>query len=132
MAYQQLSPEERFMIGALRTRGGGATEIARELKRHRSTISREVKRNCSEYDGAYRARWAVEKTNGRRRRSRRNRRYGPVQFAPIERMLRADLSPEQIVGRLRLEGLEIMSHETIYVWIWANKVAGGTLWLHLR
>jgi transposase, IS30 family len=132
MAYHQLSTEERYMIGALRVRGGGASEIARGLKRHRSTIWREVKRNRSEYDGAYRARWAVEKTNGRRRRSRRNRRYGPAHFVPIERMLRADFSPEQIVGRLRWEGVRIMSHETIYLWIWADKEAGGTVWRHLR
>ena len=33
------------MIGALRVRGCGPSEIARELKRHRSTIGREVKRN---------------------------------------------------------------------------------------
>lgn len=132
MAYHQLSTEERYMIGALRVRGCGASEIARELKRHRSTIWREVKRNRSRYDSAYRARWAVEKTNGRRRRSRRNRRYGPVHFAPIERMLREDFSPEQIVGRLRFEGVRSMSHETIYLWIWADKEAGGTVWRHLR
>jgi len=132
MAYHQLSIEERFMIGALRMRGSGVSEIARELKRHRSTIWREVKRNRSQYDGAYRACWAVEKTNGRRRRSRRNRRYGAAHFVPIELMLREDLSPEQIVGRLRLEGVRSMSHETIYLWIWADKEAGGTVWRHLR
>jgi IS30 family transposase len=132
MAYRQLSTEERFIIGALRASGGGDSEIAREIKRHRSTIWREVKRNRSRYDGAYRARWAVEKTNGRRRRSRRNRRYTGEHFAAIERLLREDLSPAQIVGRLRLEGAEVMSHETIYLHIWADKAHGGTLWCHLR
>ena len=120
------------MIGALRVRGCGPSEIARELKRHRSTIAREVQRNRSQYDGAYRARWAVEKTNGRRRRSRRNRRYTPEHFAVIERLLREDFSPQQITGRLRLEGVQVMSHETIYLHIWADKAHGGTLWRHLR
>jgi IS30 family transposase len=91
-----------------------------------------VRRNRSGYDGAYRPRWAIEKTNGRRRRSRRNRCYGPEHFAPIEQMLRADLSPEQIVGRLRVEGVRVMSHETIYLHIWADKARGGSLWRHLR
>jgi IS30 family transposase len=50
----------------------------------------------------------------------------------IERLLREDLSPEQIVGRLRLEGTPVMSHETIYLHIWADKAHGGTLWRHLR
>lgn len=120
------------MIGAMRQRGCGVVEIARELKRHRSTIWNEVRRNCSSYDGAYRARWAVEHTSGRRRRSRRNRRYGAVQFAPVEALLREDFSPEQIVGRARLEGCPVMSHETIYLWIWADKARGGSLWRHLR
>jgi IS30 family transposase len=47
-------------------------------------------------------------------------------------MIRADFSPEQIVGRLRLEGLRAMSHETIYCWVWKDKKLGGTLWRHLR
>lgn len=132
MSYQQLSTEERYLIGALRVRRVGISEIARELKRQRSTIWREVQRNRSGYDGAYRARWAAEKTNGRRQRSRRNRCYGPEHFAPIERMLREDFSPEQIVGRLRREAVRSMSHETIYLHIWADKARGGTLWRHLR
>src|SRR3954468_21567326 len=103
MAYHQLSTEERYMIGALRQGGCGPSEIAQQLKRHRSTISREVERNSSQHDGAYRPRWAIEKTSGRRRRSRRNRRYSVEHFGTIERLLRDDLSPEQIVGRLRLE-----------------------------
>ena len=120
------------MIGALRVRGARVGEIARELKRHRSTIWREVERNCSPHDGAYRARWAVEKDSGRRRRTRHNRCFGPAHFAPIERMLRQDFSPEQVVGRLRAEGVQAMSHETIYLHIWADKACGGTLWRHLR
>lgn len=132
MGYRQLSTEERYTIGAMRQRGCGVVEIARELNRHRSTIWNEVRRNRSTYDGAYRARWAVEKTNGRRRRSRRNKRYGAAQFAPVESLLRQDFSPEQIVGRARLEGRPVMCHETIYLWIWADKRRGGSLWLHLR
>lgn len=116
----------------MRARKYSVGEIARELKRHRSTVYREVRRNAAKYDGAYRPMFAVEKANGRRRRSRRNRCYGPDHFAPIEVMLREDLSPEQIVGRLRIEGVRVMSHETIYLHIWADRAAGGTLWHHLR
>jgi transposase, IS30 family len=120
------------LIAAMRARRHSVAGIARELKRHRSTIYRELGRNCAKYDGAYRPRFAVEKCNGRRRRSRRNRRYTVEHFAAIERLLREDFSPEQIVGRLRLEGVEVMSHETIYLHIWADKQNGGTLWRHLR
>ncbi len=116
----------------MRARKYSVVEIARELHRHRSTIYREVGRNCAKYDAAYRPRFAVEKASGRRRRSRRNRRYTPEHFGVIERLLREDFSPAQIVGRLRLEGLPVMSHETIYLHIWADRAHGGTLWRHLR
>ena len=106
--------------------------IAEVLGRHRSTVYREVARNRSRYDRAYRATPAGEKTNERRRQSRRNQRYGAADFEPIERMLREDLSPQQIVGRRTLEGHTVMSHETIYKWIWADKKRGGHLWRHLR
>src|SRR5947207_1178666 len=116
----------------MRARRFSVAQIARELGRHRSTIYREVRRNGAKYDGAYRPMFAVEKANGRRRRSRRNRRYTPDHFAVIERLLREDFSPEQIVGRLRLEGVQVMSHETIYLHIWADRAHGGSLWRHLR
>jgi len=116
----------------MRARRFSCADIARELGRHRSTIYREVRRNGAKYDGAYRPMFAVEKANGRRRRSRRNRRYTPDHFAVIERLLREDFSPEQVVGRLRLEGVRAMSHETIYLHIWADRAHGGTLWRHLR
>lgn len=132
MGYFQLSDEERYKIGAMKTAGSSMSDIARALKRHRSTIHREIRRNCAAYDGYYRARFACEKTRGRRSRSRRNLHYGAEHFGQVEQMLRADFSPEQIVGRMRLEGLRSMSHETIYCWIWADKKRGGTLWRHLR
>ena len=110
----------------------GMAATAKHLGRHRSTIYREVKRNQSAHDGRYRARHSVEKARGRQRRSRRNFQYGPTEFAAIEALLRQRFSPEQIVGRNRLEGQPGMSHETIYRWIWTDKRCGGTLWRHLR
>ncbi|MBB5352686.1 IS30 family transposase [Haloferula luteola] len=107
-------------------------EIARRLGRHRSTIYWELKRNASAHDGGYRAIHACWKASGRQKRSRRNMRYGPGDFEPVEELLREDLSPEQVVGRMRLERRGTMSHETIYKWIWLDRRHGGTLWRHLR
>jgi IS30 family transposase len=132
MAYRQLNAEERHRLAAMRAQGMQLAVMARELRRHRSTLYREVARNRSTYDGAYRATPAMQKTQGRRRRSRRNARYGPAQFAAIERLLRLDWSPAQIVGWRKRQGAGVMSHETIYRWIWADKQRGGTLWQHLR
>jgi IS30 family transposase len=132
MKYHQLSTEERYELAAMRRQYVGMAAMAQHLGRHRSTLYREVKRNQSVHDGCYRPSHAVEKASGRQHRSRRNWRYGPVEFGPIEAMIREELSPEQIVGRSQRAGQRVMSHETIYRWIWRDKRCGGTLWMHLR
>jgi IS30 family transposase len=43
--YHQLTLEERYHIYGLKRAGYNITTIAKELKRHKSTISRELKRN---------------------------------------------------------------------------------------
>ena len=121
MTYYQITSEERYTIAALRRDGFCSAEIARRLGRHRSTISREVRRNSSRSDGCYRPSKAIEKTNGRRSRSRRNQYF-----------TKADWSPEQISGHLRLHGELSISHETIYIHVWRDKEAGGHLYRHLR
>ena len=132
MKYHRLSTEERYEIAAMRRQGLLVAEMAKHLGRHRSTLYREVKRNQSVHDGCYRPSQAVEKASGRQKRSQRNGRYGPTEFEPIEALIRKAFSPEQIVGRRKLEGQQVMSHETIYRWIWTDKRCGGTLWTHLR
>jgi IS30 family transposase len=46
--------------------------------------------------------------------------------------LRQDWSPEQISGRLKLEQQPTVSHEWIYLYVYADKRRGGTLHRHLR
>lgn len=132
MAYQHLGTEERHQIAAMRGLYLGVGQIARRLGRHRSTLYRELMRNASTHDGNYRASHSVQKARARKSRSRRKPRFGADDFSGVERLLRLKLSPQQIVGRMRLEGAEVMSHETIYRWIWKDKAAGGALWSHLR
>ena len=72
MTYRQIASEQRYMLAALRTQGLSDAEIARQLGVHRSTIGREIRRNCTPSDGRYRATKAQEFANGRRSRSRRN------------------------------------------------------------
>lgn len=130
--YQHLSDAERHSLAVLKLQGLSQRKIARALERNAGTICRELKRNRSTHDGFYRFSAAGELYRGRLRRSRRNRRYTPADFVEIERLIREDLSPEQIVGRARREGLQIMSHQTIYRWIEADRQRGGSLYLHLR
>ena len=52
--------------------------------------------------------------------------------ASVEAYLREDLSPEQIVGVMRKNGEETVSHERIYQHVYADHRRGGTLYKHLR
>lgn len=120
------------MLAALRRQGLNQAEIARALGRHRSTVSREVRRNCTRADARYRAFTAQERTNGRRSRSRRNQRFSAEDFALIDELLRRQWSPEQVCGHLARQGQLLISHETIYRHIWRDKREGGLLYTHLR
>ena len=132
MTYRQLSPEERYMLAALRRQGLNQTQIAHSMGRHRSTICREVGRNSTRADGRYRAFTAQERTQGRRSRSRRNLRFSAEDFALVDGLLCRQWSPEQVSGHLRLMNLLSISHETIYRHIWRDKRRGGALYTHLR
>ena len=103
MKYRQLSGEERSALAALRQVGLKPAEIARELGRHRSTVSRELRRNATPYDGWYRARRAQQRAHARRYRSRRNSQFGRTHWKRVEGLLREEWSPEQVSGHLRLE-----------------------------
>jgi IS30 family transposase len=120
------------MLAALRRQGLNQSQIARALGRHRSTIYREVRRNCTRADGRYRASTAQERTNGRRSRSRRNQRFSAEDFAAVDELLCRQWSPEQVAGHLRRLGQLSISHETIYRHVWRDKQQGGLLYTHLR
>lgn len=132
MKYHQLSAEERFLIAALRTEGLPLAQIAALLERHRSTIWREVRRNCAPYDGGYRSRRAHQRAHARRWHSRRNSQFGKAEWTRVESLLREEWSPEQVAGYLRRHGELSISHETIYRHIWRDRKRGGSLHLHLR
>jgi IS30 family transposase len=120
------------MLAALRRQGCNQSEIARALGRHRSTVCRELRRNSARSDGRYRASTAQERTNGRRSRSRRNRRFSARDFALIDALLCRQWSPEQVAGHLARLGQLAISHETIYRHVWRDKREGGALYTHLR
>src|SRR5918998_6915251 len=131
MTYRQLSPEERYLLAALRRQGFNQSQIARSRGRHRSTVGREVRRNSTRADGHYRAFTAQERTNGRRSRPRRNRRFSAADFALVEELLCRQWSPEQVAGHLARTGRLSISHETIYRHVWLDKKRGGLLYTHL-
>jgi transposase, IS30 family len=129
--YRQVTTEERYIISHLRSQGKGQAEIAREVGRDRSTIWREFRRNSSD-EGVYRPSKAVEKTHGRRVRSRKKPQFTEEQFALVERLLLKKWSPDQISKELRINGQLSISYETIYRYIWKDKILGGELHKSLR
>lgn len=130
--YKQLNIEERYMIGMMRVMHFSLREIARVLERSPSTISRELRRNRYPTDGKYRAMHAASMANGRRRRARWGSHFSSKQWRMVEKLLREDLSPDQVSGVLRRKRKLSISHETIYKHVWQDKRDGGTLWSHLR
>lgn len=134
MRYRQITPAERYTLATLRKQVPALTvaEIARLMGRHRSSIGRELRRNSSRRDGVYRTRHAQDETDRRRWKPGRNRRFGAADWDLVVALLREDLSPEQISGRLRLERRLEISYESIYRFIRRDKKEGGTLFRLLR
>lgn len=130
--YKQLAREERYLISKLLKLGYSQRAIAAQLGRSPSTVCREIRRNATKYDGAYRHCRAQEYTNGRRRRCRRGPKLDPRQYKIVRYYLRKKWSPKQIVGTLRPQGLVSMCHESIYRYVVRDRMAGGVLWKHLR
>ncbi len=56
----------------------------------------------------------------------------PDMITVIESKLRVEWSPEQISGWLLYDQDLLISHESIYLHIWADKQAGGDLFTYLR
>lgn len=129
MNYTQLTREQRYQIKALMKEGHNQTQIAANVGCHKSTISRELRRNCGLT--GYWPHQADELAFDRQCEAYRARITWQT-WQDVERLLRQDWSPEQITGRLKLEQLPSVSHEWIYLYVYADKRRGGTLHRHLR
>jgi IS30 family transposase len=129
MNYTQLTRKQRYQINILRKAGHNQTYIALMVGCHKSTISRELRRNRGQK--GYRHYQAGELALDRQCEAYRSRIAWQT-WQQVERLVRQDWSPEQIAGRLRLEQQPTVSHEWIYLYIYADKRRGGTLHRHLR
>lgn len=127
--YTRINQENRFEIYELKLAGLSVKKIAGTIRKHASTISRELKRNIGQR--GYRPDQANAKAEARKKTSKKFIKMTSKLVEKIEAMLRLDWSPEQISGVLKKEGINI-SHERIYQHIWADKKAGGILYKHLR
>ena len=129
--YTQLSQEERYFISSQHARNISFRQIARDLGRATSTVTREYKRNLRP-TGWYAAFVAQSYTNGRRRRSRSGLRISRRYRKIIIQLLRQEWSPEQISDYLRHKERYFVSFQTIYRWIKKDRRRGGSLFKNLR
>ncbi len=117
--YNQLDMDERIEIARLRREGKSQCEIGRLLGRHHSTIGRELRRNALPRSG-YKPAAADHMAFCRCKRLSKLERLRPLRRHVRDR-LAMGWSPEQIAGRLRLEGAQHrVSHESIYRFIYSR------------
>ena len=129
MSYRQLTREQRYQIYALLKGGHNQTQIAAIVTCHKSSISRELRRNRGHK--GYRPLQAQQLSAGRRYKSH-PQRIGEQTWLQVELGLLQQWSPEQIAGRLKWEQKATVSHEWIYHYIYADKKRGGYLYRQLR
>jgi transposase, IS30 family len=117
--YGQLSLEERCAIASLRSEGHSVRQIAADLDRSPSTISREVRRNSGRQAG-YKPSYAQEQTRARRWKGSRLERNTALREEVLA-CLRKGWSPEQVCGFLvRRHGRRVISPESIYRFVEAQ------------
>ena len=127
--YTQLTEPQRYQISVLMKAGHNQSGIAALIGVHKSTISRELRRNRGLR--GYRPRQAQLLRQARREASYQSRIPARL-WARVERRLREEWSPEQISDWLRKrEGLRL-SHEWIYQYVYQDKANGGDLHRYLR
>jgi IS30 family transposase len=130
-AYHHVTRDERSQIRLLKAMRYSVTAIAKQLKRHRSTISREIKRNGGGR-GSYNTKQADKKATERRSKaSRKAKKMTPEVKEKIVKGIKEKWSPVQLSGRLQCSGTFI-SYESIYKMIREDKQSGGELYKQLR
>jgi len=127
--YTQLTQEERGQIYAWNKVGHSQSEITSLLGRDKSTISRELRRNCGLK--GYRPQQAHNLALARRK-DKAQPRIGSEVWLQVEELICEEWSPKQIVGRIAMEQGVSISHEWIYQYIYADKRSGGDLYKYLR
>lgn len=130
MTYHHLTQEERYQIYAFRKANFSIRQIAEQLGRHPSTISRELRRNI--HRKGYRPKMAHDLADIRARQTRGRIRITANQWRGISKLLEQEWSPQQIAWRAGHEGSLKLSHTWIYHYIAGDRAAGGQLWRNLR
>ena len=129
---KHITEKQRYAISKMLQVPMSKKDIAEAIGVDRSNIYREIKRNCDSRSGKYNPDLAQRKADKRKFEKKRKEVFTQAMKKRVKKLLRKDLSPEQIVGRSQVENIAMVSHETIYCWIWQDKRQGGDLHKSLR
>lgn len=126
-----LTLEERISIEIEWKKGRSITEIARKLKRNKSTISREIGDRARYGAGSYKATQAHARACARiekRGNVRRMEKHADLRTY-VTKKLKLGWSPEQIAIRLPIDYPDCedmrLSYETIYQYVYAQVARNG-------
>jgi IS30 family transposase len=134
MSFKHLTTTERNELYKLRvTDQLSMSEIGRRMNRSKSTISRELSRNTDEWRNVYFPDTADALMKARRKKAKvKFQNFSANTIAEVKQRLEQHHSPEQIGGRMKLEGVGKISYETIYLMIYANHQEMGIYQQYLR
>lgn len=124
--------EQRYSIQAFKEAGRSTQFIADHIGKDKSSVYRELNRNSDKRSNNYSPSLADRKCKDRHKNKPKNCNFTAEIEVRLLYYLSLDFSPEQIVGRCKLDGLKMVCVETIYHYIYLNKRKGGHLYNCLR
>lgn len=120
MNFTQLIDSQRYQIEAYLKAKYSITQIAKELGVHKSTISRELKRNSKKR--SYSANYAQTISNERKKEAYKHSGFDINMKRYIDvKLTNYQWSPEQIKGRCDIDKTPVVSVERIYRYIYENQ-----------
>jgi len=130
---KQFTEKQRYELNAYLQIGKSKDEIATLLGFHRSTIYREICRNSGKQGESYSA-YSAQRYYENRKYLRQRPIKFTVEMEYYARFLltKRHYSPEQIAGRCKQSHIPMLSHESLYQWIWEDKKKAGDLYTYLR
>lgn len=129
---KHLSQVQRYKISWMLENNSSNTQIASELGVHVSTVGRELKRNRNLHSKVYDPESAHGKYKKRMREKHRHVRFTEQMKKLARDKLALQWSPEQIVGWCRRHDIGMVSHETLYKWIYSGRGRDSHLVDNLR
>ena len=127
-----LTLEQRYKIEIYKDADKSVPEISAYIGKHKSVVYREINRNSDKRSGKYKAKLAHRKSLARHTSKNKKCLFTASVEVNVLYYLNLDYSPEQMVGRAKIDNKEMVSIEIIYQYIWQDKRKGGALYKHLR